>query len=260
MKKMPKLTPVLMLLVGTILIAGHANAGIISLDNLVNGDFEDPDITGEANVQIPGWSRAGDWRIADTNDLPDWGNTSGVASQVAMLFSNSASANPWMYQTLTGTTDANGSNHTLTATEGAGETVSVSFRIGIQSFSGWQNAHSLNTIGFQVHTDWTWMASRTYYTGTIAQATADSVTADVYLGLDDTNAAGDSIVVTHDFVLGASTSTYDLAFAINTTMGATGTDHARGIYDDVSVELVPEPATMSLLALGGIAMLKRRKK
>ncbi len=35
---------------------------------------------------------------------------------------------------------------------------------------------------------------------------------------------------------------------------------AAGWFDNVRLEVVPEPATMSLLALGGIAMLRRHKK
>ncbi len=239
-------------------VLGTANAGIVSLDNLVNGDFEDPDVVGEAANTMNGWTQASRSATGDTNDLATWGNTDGIASQVGMLYAIDA-GNSYTYQALTGTTDANGSNHTLTASEGAGETLSLSIRIGIESFSGWQSAHSLNKIGFQIRDSWDWMASRTYYTGTLAQATADGTTADVYLGLDDTNVAGDSLVVTYDFTLGASSSTNDLVFAINTDRPASS-GNARGIFDDVSVGVIPEPATMSLLALGGIAMLRRRKK
>jgi len=31
-------------------------------------------------------------------------------------------------------------------------------------------------------------------------------------------------------------------------------------YDDISLIEIPEPATMSLLALGGLAMLRRRRR
>jgi len=37
-------------------------------------------------------------------------------------------------------------------------------------------------------------------------------------------------------------------------------DYTNGFFGEVDVVLVPEPATMGLLALGGIAMLRRRKR
>ena len=37
-------------------------------------------------------------------------------------------------------------------------------------------------------------------------------------------------------------------------------DAPFSIYDNASIVLVPEPATLSLLALGGLALLSRRRK
>lgn len=46
-----------------------------------------------------------------------------------------------------------------------------------------------------------------------------------------------------------------------TYRGVTGASYDSGVVDySVNVTAVPEPATMSILALGGLALLRRRKK
>ncbi len=52
----------------------------------------------------------------------------------------------------------------------------------------------------------------------------------------------------------------DILFSVrsrNMTLG--GGWYSVGLDDDVTITVVPEPATMSLLALGGLAMLRRRR-
>lgn len=51
------------------------------------------------------------------------------------------------------------------------------------------------------------------------------------------------------------------AYAANPTITTVRlwTDYMEGSFDDLTLELVPEPATLSLLFLGGLAMLRRRR-
>ena len=44
-----------------------------------------------------------------------------------------------------------------------------------------------------------------------------------------------------------------------TTVDQTGGDPRSAMVDNLSLEVVPEPATLSLLALGGLAVLRRKK-
>ncbi len=72
---------------------------------------------------------------------------------------------------------------------------------------------------------------------------------------------GDSakLTVENQAFIGSSTLTPNAIYIDRPVGWVSGTP--RGLYlDDLTIETVPEPATMSLLALGGIAMLRRRKK
>lgn len=76
-------------------------------------------------------------------------------------------------------------------------------------------------------------------------------------GLDSSNN-----VIDQTFTYNQGIQDWNLAqsgsqFASITSIEITGFE---GVFDDLSVEVVPEPATMSLLALGALAALRKRKK
>lgn len=56
-----------------------------------------------------------------------------------------------------------------------------------------------------------------------------------------------------NWVLSSSDNRFDYLTSIEIT-------GFEGVFDDLSVEVVPEPATVSLLALGALAALRKRKK
>ncbi len=72
----------------------------------------------------------------------------------------------------------------------------------------------------------------------------------------------DSYTFKYDLLGGAemqTLTTYDSSFD-NSRVGVFLKDNTSSDVYFNTLEVAPEPATMSLLALGGIAMLKRRKK
>jgi hypothetical protein len=52
----------------------------------------------------------------------------------------------------------------------------------------------------------------------------------------------------------------DILFSIRSRTMSTGSSwYTVGFDDDMTIAVVPEPATLSLLALGGLALLRRRR-
>jgi len=270
-----KLIPTRLALAGLLILplAVSARAGLLTLDPLVNGDFESPDTPYAAtgiDMNSNGWvAKPGKVRIRETDDggTPEVGtaDAAGAASQVGKIWVNSTDGSAWFYQALTGTSDANGANHTLTAAEAAGDTISVAGRLGIESQNGWPNAHGIMTIGLQNRNTWEWLDSRKYYTGTQAQAVAaGNPTVDGYLGLNETATYGSAVDWTWDANIPATgnlpaNSTNPLIFSVNyTRVGAN--DQTVGLFDDFSATLVPEPSSATmLLTVFGLGLLVRRR-
>jgi hypothetical protein len=218
---------------------------IFTVGPLVNGDFEQNDLPAGEHDEVAGWTRG---NLAGTVEIDDgaggldngsWNNTRGAASQVGAISVNAGVKQSWIYQTVTGTSSVNSANHDLTTMEAEGATFSLSIRIGIQAFSEWQDAHAIILFALQERKPWVTLDQVRVYTGTLAQAEAAGVaTADVYLGLDDTDPNGASTVFTHDFtVTGGSTATAKpLIFAANIYRSQVA-DQARGVFDDMSLAL-----------------------
>jgi hypothetical protein len=175
-------------------------------------------------------------------DAGTWNNTPGAASQVGMLFVGQRNYS-WMYQVLSGSTSLDPSNHTLTGRESVGQTFAASVRIGIQSFDGWPTAHGIVCVGLQNRNTWEYLDSVDIYTGTEAQATAAGVSADVYLGLDETDPLGASTVWTGTLVpaSGVPHSDDSLIFSVNFLRSNEG-DQARCTLDDMSLSAGPPAA------------------
>ena len=76
----------------------------------------------------------------------------------------------------------------------------------------------------------------------------------VLLGTSTASALGKNFIVSLDALTGEAYLGQDLGLVLAYTGGGWPE------IDDVSISVVPEPATMSLLALGGMAMLRRKKK
>ncbi len=98
-------------------------------------------------------------------------------------------------------------------------------------------------------------------TGTFTLASSTDVYAGFFtagsgsgiIALDQNNAGTGSSSTDHDNLFVAPTGTGQ------TVAGFSHTNLGRTYAFEVNVDLIPEPATMSLLALGGLMMLRRRK-
>ncbi|CAA6680186.1 MULTISPECIES: PEP-CTERM sorting domain-containing protein [unclassified Lentimonas] len=248
-------------------IATIATADVTSI-NLTNADFEDPTINdGNESSGITGWGNTSNAFQLNTDLANDgqYSDSHGAESQVGVLWANGDS-NQRMFQWLSGTSDTNGSGHTLTVGEAAGQSFELSSNIGIQSFNGWQNNHMIIQVGLYDATEDAWLDSTVLYTGTTVEYAAGTPNASApavnsFLNLDNTSATGDTIAWSDTFSidsgLAAETGTLGYYFHAWRYSG-----NARAVFDDAGIAVVPEPGTYALLAgmlaLGSVMIRRRR--
>jgi hypothetical protein len=148
----------------------------------------------------------------------------------------------WFWQPVVGISSGGIGHNPLTASEIAGQLMAVSARVGVPAISSGPLTHGLVDIGFQNQGSWEYLAKTVLYTGTQAQATAAGVTADVYLGLDGTNAKGASTVWSGSFTIarGLPNSGIPLVFSVNFRCAHAG-DITRAVLDDITLSLPAKP-------------------
>ncbi|MEN9975403.1 MAG: Endo,4-beta-xylanase precursor [Verrucomicrobiota bacterium] len=214
------------------------------IDPLVNGDFEQYDVPAGVADDLTGWTRSPGTLTVETTSVPSYANTQGAASQVGVIFVDSSvsAGYSWFWQPVVGISSGGIGHNPLTASEIAGQLMAVSARVGVLAISSGPPTHGLVDIGFQNQGSWEYLAKTVLYTGTQAQATAAGVTADVYLGLDGTNAKGASTVWSGSFTIarGLPNSGIPLAFSVNFRCAHAG-DITRAVLDDITLSLPAKP-------------------
>ncbi|MCW1923895.1 PEP-CTERM sorting domain-containing protein [Luteolibacter arcticus] len=233
-----------------------SSAAVVSISPLTNPSFEGPaKADGVQDETMTGWTSSPDGSRVENPATTLFGNqfagnTTNVPNGIQdfVLFRTSTGGLGSAYQALQGTTGANPITHILTANEAAGQTIQVTFWAGRGLLlNTYEDTNMGFTVGLQGGTTFTTYASASYEKlGSTGFGTALNL------------AKNEWRQITVDFTMpGAPTNGSE---NLVLSFGLTGANATSIHLDNVSVTLIPEPASASLLGLAGMLGLMARRR